>query len=157
MLTLIVSALLVFAFMQPTIVIHESGHWIACDGLGFEPSPINFDLNEYMLSGKVTCHGIEQKQNLLIFWVSGGLLSGIVFTSLLIIPHVRRNTWILAPIIAIICKEFSTAFIETFYHTWYIIDNNYATSLTTVILGIAFLIIWRSSIKKQKNNVDINV
>lgn len=155
MLALGVSAILLILFIPPSIIIHEGGHLMTCKYLGFEPSDvslIDFDLKEFKLIGMVTCPGIEYEQDLFILWVSGGLLSSAVFASLLIIPYVRHNAWILTPIIAIICKELSTAYIETYFHYWYIMNNNDATRLTMVILGIGFIITWLCLNEKQNKH-----
>ena len=150
MLTIVCSALLLITFIPLSIPIHESGHWIACTGFGFEASIslIEFNLNEWKLFGKVTCHDIEYKEEKFTYWVSGGLLSGVIFVSLLAVSYVRHNVWILAPVIAIICNQFATAYVETAHHTWYIV-NNVDEIILTLVLIIGFMSIWLFSSKKQ--------
>ena len=150
LLTIVFSALLLFAFIIPSIIIHEGGHLIACTLFGFEASYslIEFDLNEWKLFGKVTCHDIGYEEERFAYWASGGLLSGVVFAGLFVIPYARNNAWIKAPVFAIMCNEFMTAYVETVSHDWYIVSNMDEIVLALVLVA-GFMFVWLFPSKKQ--------
>ena len=153
MTKLFISAILLFTFIVPALLIHEAAHGLICAYYGHDVS-IEWNTptfgNLWDISGSVTCTTISLESELFPYWLAGGMTAGVVFVCFLSIRYVRQNVWLMAPIIAIAIKEFLTAYLETTVHFLYMAFQ--FELILPVVLGVSWILVWIAFIYRQRNN-----
>ena len=148
-----ISAILLFAFIVPALLIHEAAHGLVCTYYDHEASiewntPTFRNLGD--ISGLMTCATISLESELRPYWLAGGMVAGGIFSCLLLIRYVRQNIWLMAPIVAIIIKEFLTAYLETAVHVLYM--SFQFELILPIIIGMSWALVWFIFLFRQRKN-----
>lgn len=142
------TVILMFLLFLPFNYIHELGHLLVCNQLGYQGH-----IGITAMYGYIVCDGDANKS--LLFRFSGGELAAFIAFIPLIFQKIRSKPYWCVSLLSLGITQFLNALVETFAHDWYMAGRTQPTIVFTIVgfaifIGLLIIFARNKQIKLEK-------
>jgi len=120
------TVILMFIIFLPFNYIHEAGHLLVCNQMGYQGH-----IGITIMYGYTVCEGDTNKS--MLFRFAGGELATIVGLVPLLVQKIRSKPFVCITLLSMSLTQLLNALIETFASNWYLANR----IQPTLVMGIA--------------------